>query len=89
MVLPFMLDFNELELYNNSITDSVSSTIVFSFFANPHLKRFSVAYNFMRQTFTKTLAKLISAQPEKVTEINVMGSINFHDHINHLVRVLP
>jgi hypothetical protein len=88
MVIPFLLDFNELELFNNQMTDIVSSAVVFSFFANPHLKRITVAYNYMRQTFTRTLAKLTTMQPDKVTDINLMGSINFHDHIDPLVRVL-
>ena len=56
---------------------------------NPHLKRITFAYNFIRQTFTRTLAKLIALQPAKLTDLNLMGSILFADHIDPLIRELP
>ena len=62
MVLPFIMDFTELELYNNQITDQVAACIVFSVFCNPHLKRLTVAYNYMRQSFVGVLAKLTSTK---------------------------
>lgn len=38
---------------------------------------------------TRTLAKLITMNPEKLYEINLMGSVGFGDHIDPFVRVLP
>ena len=84
-----MLEFNELELFNNQITDAVSAALVFSFFCNPSLRRLTVAYNYMRQSFVRVLEKLIKERPERLKEINVMGSINFADHLDPLIRTLP
>lgn len=89
MVLPFITDITEIELNNNQMTDQVSATLVFAFFMNPYLKRISVAYNFLRQTFNRTLAKFIAMKPEKITDINLMGSVQFHDHIDPVIRELP
>ena len=89
MVLPFMMGFNELELYHNQIVDNVSPVLVFSFFANPTLRRITMAYNYMRQSFVRCLAKLISMQKDKILEINLMGSITFADHLEPLTRLLP
>jgi len=55
LILPYMLDFNELELVNNQITDAVSACLVFSVFCNPSIKRLTVAYNYMRQSFVSSL----------------------------------
>ena len=89
MVLPYMNDITELDMNNNQMTDQVSAALVFGFFMNPFLKRISVSYNFLRQTFCRSLAKFIALKPEKITDINLMGSINFHDHIDPLIRELP
>lgn len=43
----------------------------------------------MRQSFVGVLAKLLSQKTEQITDINVMGSISFADHIDPLIRVLP
>ena len=48
-----------------------------------------MAYNYMRQSFVATLEKLIALKPEKLTDINIMGSITFADHIDPLIRRLP
>lgn len=56
---------------------------------NPYLKRITCAYNFLRQTFNRTLAKFISMKPDKITDINLMGSVQFHDHIDPVIRELP
>ena len=63
--------------------------IILSFFANPTLRRISCAYNYMRNTFTRVLEKMIALAPEKLLELNVMGSITFADHIDPIIRVLP
>ena len=70
------------------MTDQVASTILFAVFMNPSIRRITVAYNFMRQTFCRTLARLISMKPEKITDINLMGSILNHDHIDPVIREL-
>ena len=88
-VLPFMLNITELELHNNQLTDSIGGMIVLAFFMNPMLTRLTICYNYMRSTFTKSLAKLIAAQPCKITHLNVMGSISFNDHIEPLARSMP
>ena len=74
-MLPYIHDINELELNNNQLTDMTVSAVAFSFFLNPSLRRITVAYNYVRNTFCRTLAKLISVRPEKVTDINLMGSV--------------
>ena len=89
MILPYIHGFNELELYNNQITDAVSSAILFAVFCNPTIRRITVAYNYMRNTFTQCLSKLIAQRPDKIDEINIMGSILYADHIDPLVRVFP
>ena len=48
LILPYMHEFTELELFNNQLTDNVSSGLVFSYFCNPSLKKLTVAYNYMR-----------------------------------------
>ena len=65
-----------------------ASALAFGFFMNPSLKRITIAYNYIRQTFCQTLARLIKMKPEKLTDINLMGSILFHDHIDPLIKVL-
>ena len=40
------------------MTDQVASALAISFFMNPYLRRITIAYNFIRNTFCKTLAKL-------------------------------
>ena len=87
-MLPYIHDINELELNNNQLTDMTVSAIAFSFFLNPSLRRITVAYNYVRNTFCRTLAKLISMRPEKVTDINLMGSVQFHDHLDPVIREL-
>ena len=62
--------------------------MTFSFFLNPSLRRITVAYNYIRTTFCRTLAKMISQKPEKLTDINLMGSVQFHDHIDPVIREL-
>ena len=58
-VLPYIHDITELEFHNNQMTDIVSSSLVVAFFMNPYLRRITVAYNYLRSTFCKTLAKLL------------------------------
>ena len=84
-----MVGFNEVELFNNQITDDVMPVLIFSFFCNPTLKRITCAYNYMRNSFTRTLSKMVSLQPEKLTELNCMGSITHADHIDPVIRILP
>ena len=71
------------------MTDLVSGMILFAAFVNPNIHKLTVSYNYMRSTFTRTLKRLSKDQPDKITELNVMGSINFVDHIEPLVQSLP
>ena len=59
LILPYMHNFNELELYNNHLTDAVAPALLLSFFANPRMKKLTVAYNYMRTSFVRTLAELV------------------------------
>ena len=88
-VVPFMIEVTELELHNNQLTDPVAGMLALAFFMNPSLTRLSVGYNYLRSTFTKTLAKLIGQDPCKITHLNLMGSITFADHLEPLSRVMP
>lgn len=88
MVLPFIHDINELDLNNNRMTDQVAACVALGFFMNPSLRRLSVSYNYVRQTFCRTLARLIHRAPDKITDLNLMGSINFHDHIDPIMQEL-
>lgn len=65
-----------------------ASAIAFAFFMNPSLRRITVAYNYIRQTFCRAMAKLIAMKPEKLTDINLMGSIIFPDHLDPIIREL-
>ena len=89
LVLPFIHDIDELELNNNQMNDAVASALAIAFFMNPRLKRISFAYNYIRNSFCRTLAKLISLKPEKLTDLNLMGSIAFNDHIDPIIKELP
>ena len=71
------------------MTDQVASALAISFFMNPKLTRITLAYNYIRNTFCRTFARLASMRPEKITDINLMGSINFHDHIDPIIQELP
>ena len=84
-----MVEITELELHNNQLTDVIGGMLVLAFFMNPNLSRLTICYNYMRSTFTRSLAKLIAAQPCKITHLNVMGSISFADHLEPLTRSLP
>ena len=63
--------------------------VLMGIFANPHVRRITVAYNYMRATFSRTLAKLTKDQPDKLTDVNVMGSISFVDNMEPLISALP
>ena len=89
LVLPYIHDINEVDFGNNQMTDLVSASVVMAIFANPKINRMTMAYNYMRSTFTRVLAKLIAANPSKLTDLNLMGSIIFNDHIDPLIRELP
>ena len=65
-----------------------ASALALGCFMNPTLKRITVAYNYIRSTFCETLSRLIAQKPEKLTDINLMGSILFHDHIDPVIKVL-
>ena len=88
MIIPYMLDFVEIEFYNNQINDGIAAGLVFAVFANPSIRRITVAYNYMRLGLTKSLAKLIKMKPHKLDEINIMGSIIYTDHIDPIIRTL-
>lgn len=88
MVLPYIHDITEIDLNNNHLTDMCAAALAIGFFMNPKLRRITVAYNYIRSTFCKTLAKLIHMKPERITDINLMGSIMFHDHIDPLIKEL-
>ena len=89
MTLPYINDVTELDMNNNQMTDQAASAIVLGFFMNPYFKKISVSYNFLRSTFCRTLAKFIALKPDKISDINLMGSISFHDHIDPLISQLP
>ena len=86
MIIPYMLDFVEIEFFNNQINDGVAAALVFAIFANPSVRRFTMAYNYMRLGLTRCLSKLMSLKPHKLDEINIMGSIIYTDHIDPLIR---
>ena len=88
-ILPFMVEITELEMHNNQLTDVMGGMLVLAFFMNPNLKRLTICYNYLRSTFTKSLARLIASQPTKITHLNVMGSISFSDHLEPLARSMP
>ena len=89
LVLPYIHDIVEVDFGNNQMTDAVSAALVMAIFANPKINRMTIAYNYLRSTFTRTLARLIAAHPSKLTDMNLMGSIIFNDHIDPLIRELP
>ena len=84
-----MTSINELELHNNQLQDAMGALFALAFFANPSLKRISVGYNYMRQAFSRSLSKLICAQPHKITHLSTMGSVTFSDHLEPLARCTP
>ena len=88
-VIPFMVEISELEMQNNQLTDAIGGMFALAFFMNPSLKRLTMCYNYMRSTFTRSLSKLIAADPCKITHLNVMGSVSFADHLEPLTRSMP
>ena len=59
MILPYMLDFVEIEFFNNQINDGIAAALIFAVFANPSMRRISIAYNYMRLGLTRTLSELM------------------------------
>jgi hypothetical protein len=57
--IPFMYGIYEIEFYKNSITDIMSSVLLFAVFGNPGIKRFSLVGNPVRTTFNKTFRLLV------------------------------
>ena len=57
-------------------------------FANPSVKRMSISYNYLRNSFARTLKKLIVLAPDKISYLNVMGSINFAEHLMPIVTTV-
>lgn len=89
LILPYLVDFVEIELYNNQMTDNVAPGLLFAIYCNPSICRLTIAYNYMRQSFSRCLKRLMDLKPEKLNEINLMGSIMYTDHIEPIVRTLP
>ena len=59
MIIPYMLDFVEIEFQNNQINDNIAAALIFAIFANPSVRRITIAYNFMKSGLTKSLSKLM------------------------------
>ena len=87
-MLPYIQDITEIDFSANKLKDITACIVALAFFMNPVLRRITIAYNYIRGTFCKTLAQLISMKPEKVTDINMMGSILWHDHLDPVIKVL-
>jgi|688.fasta_scaffold290096_3 hypothetical protein len=68
--------------------DHVSAALVLAFFQNPSLHKMTITYNFLRGSFVKTLCEMIKAQPDKISSLNLMGSIASSDHLEHLFKNL-
>ena len=83
-IIPFIVDIEEMEFSNNQLMDHCSAVLVLGFFQNPSLHKMTITYNFLRASFCKTLTDMIKAQPEKITSLNLMGSIASSDHVEHL-----
>ena len=89
MIIPYLLDFVEIELFNNQTTDATAPALMFAIYCNPTICRLTIAYNYMRNSFSRCLSRLMTLKPEKLNEINLMGSIVYTDHIEPLIRQLP
>ena len=87
-IIPFLVDVNEIELKNNQIIDAVAGSIILAIFGNPTVNRISICYNYMRTSFSTTLCNLIKVAPFKINYLNLMGSINFADHLKPIVTSL-
>jgi hypothetical protein len=57
--IPFMYGIYEIEFYKNSVTDIMSSVLLFAVFSNPNIKRLSFVGNPVRTSFNKTLRHLV------------------------------
>jgi hypothetical protein len=76
MTIPHMYGIYEIEFYKNSITDIMSSVLLFAIYSNPNIKRFSLVGNPVRTTFNKTFRLLVQTNPTKLLEMNLSNSIN-------------
>lgn len=88
MTIPYMIGYTDLELFNNNLTDMTATAIIMAFFANPTMNRLSIAYNHLRMTFVSTFTQLIKLFPNKILQLNVMGSIAFPDHTEPITKSL-
>ena len=57
-VIIFMTDIKELEFINNQMTDLVAGCLLLAVFIHPSIKKITIAYNYLRATFAKTLKRL-------------------------------
>jgi len=48
----------------------------------------TMTYNFQRASFCRTLTEMARAQPDKITSLNLMGSIANSDHMEHICKNL-
>ena len=56
--IPFLVDIVEVEFRNNQLTDHVASAVIVGCFANPSVSRLTIAYNYLRASFSKTFTAL-------------------------------
>ena len=88
LVLPYLHDIHEIDFNNTQMTDMCAAALALSFFMNPSLHSLTISHSFLQETFCRTLASLISMSSEKITKINLMGSVVSNDHIQPVVQQL-
>lgn len=85
LIIPYLRDFTDIELYNNQLTDTVAAVIVLAYFVNPTMNRFKMGYNFMSSSFVQTFVGMSKMFPNKVIELNLMGCLNSPDYVDDIV----
>ena len=85
LIIPYLRDFTDIELYNNQLTDTLAAVIVLAYFVNPSMNRLKMGYNMMSSSFTETFVGMSKLFPSKVIELNLMGCLNSADFTDDII----
>lgn len=66
------------------MTDEFGPAILFACFMNPDIKAIKIKNNYMRSSFALTYNFLMSKFPNKISEIEIINSINVQDHMDYI-----
>ena len=87
--LPFYVQIEEVELVKNQMGDQVGCCLAMALFMNPSIKYFSCDANFLKGCFMQSLTELMKRQTDKIQKLSLVGSVQFQDSLEMLVKTIP